>query len=79
VTFEGWCPPDPLHALYGQVDVFAIASFAEGIPVVLMQAMAMEIACVATWVTGVPELIRNEVDGLLVPLGDEAELARALA
>ena len=79
VRFEGWCPPDRLRALYADADLFAIASFAEGIPVVLMEAMAMEIACVATWVTGVPELIRNEVDGLLVPPGDEVELARALS
>ena len=79
VRFEGWCPPDQLRALYSQADVFALASFAEGIPVVLMEAMAMEIACAATWVTGVPELIRNEVDGLLAPPGSELDLARALA
>ena len=79
VRFEGWCTPDRLRTLYAQADACALASFAEGIPVVLMEAMAMEIACVATWVTGVPELIRNEVDGLLVPPGDEVELARSLS
>jgi glycosyltransferase involved in cell wall biosynthesis len=79
VIFEGWCNPDQLRALYSEADVFALASFAEGIPVVLMEAMAMEIACVATWITGVPELIRHEIDGLLVPPATEEELARALA
>ncbi len=79
VMFEGWCNPDQLRALYSNADVFALASFAEGIPVVLMEAMAMEIPCVATWITGVPELIRHEIDGLLVPPASEEELARALA
>jgi colanic acid/amylovoran biosynthesis glycosyltransferase len=78
VVFEGWRSPDQLRALYSQADVFAMASFAEGIPVVLMEAMAMEIPCVATWVAGIPELIRHEVDGLLVPPAGEEELASAL-
>jgi len=52
--------------------------FAEGIPVVLMEAMAIEIACIATRITGVPELIRNELNGVLMPPGGEVELARAL-
>ncbi len=79
VVFEGWRSPDQLRALYSQADIFALASFAEGIPVVLMEAMAMEIPCVATWVTGIPELIRHEMDGLLVPPAGEEELASALA
>jgi len=79
VVFEGSQSPAQLRALYSQTDVFALASFAEGIPVVLMEAMAMEIPCVATWITGVPELVRHEVDGLLVPPGSEEELAGALA
>lgn len=79
VIFEGWQSPDQLRGLYAQADAFALASFAEGIPVVLMEAMAMEIPCVATWITGIPELIRNEVDGLLVPPANEEALACALA
>jgi glycosyltransferase involved in cell wall biosynthesis len=79
VIFAGWQNPDQLRALYAQADAFALASFAEGIPVVLMEAMAMEIPCVAPWITGIPELIRDEVDGLLIPPASEATLTRALA
>ena len=79
VIFEGWQTPDQLRDLYAQTDVFALSSFAEGIPVVLMEAMAMEIPCVSTWITGVPELIRDEVDGLLVPPSNEEALAGALS
>ena len=77
--FEGSLNQKQVRDLYQQTDIFALSSFAEGVPVVLMEAMAMEIACVGTNVDGVPELIRNEVDGLLVPPGDEEALAAAIA
>jgi len=79
VTLEGPCNYDRVQALYQQADLFALASFAEGVPVVLMEAMAMEIPCVATWITGIPELIRHGVDGWLVPPADEEQLADAIA
>lgn len=79
VSLEGSLNQDEIQSLYREADAFVLASFAEGVPVVLMEAMAMEIPCVATWVTGVPELIRNETDGLLVGPADAAALAAALA
>lgn len=78
VCFEGNLNQDRLRALYRESDALVLSSFAEGLPVVLMEAMAMEIPCVATWVAGVPELIRDEVDGLLVPAGDADALAAAI-
>jgi colanic acid/amylovoran biosynthesis glycosyltransferase len=79
VTLEGNCNQDRVRAFYRETDLFALASFAEGIPVVLMEAMAMEIPCVATWVSGIPELIRHGIDGWLVAPGDEQQLADAIA
>jgi len=78
VVFEGWQNADRVRTLYQQADLFCLPSLAEGIPVVLMEAMAMEIPCVATRVMGVPELIRDQVDGLLIAPGSEEELAAAL-
>jgi glycosyltransferase involved in cell wall biosynthesis len=79
VTLEGPYNYDRVQALYQQADLFALASFAEGVPVVLMEAMAMGIPCVATWITGIPELIRHGVDGWLVPPADEEQFADAIA
>lgn len=79
VVFEGWLNHDLVRELYRITDIFALASFGEGVPVVLMEAMAMEIPCVATRITGVPELIRDGVDGCLVTPADEKELAQAIA
>ena len=79
VVMEGFLNQDKLRELYAECDALALPSFAEGIPVVLMEAMAMEIPCVATWITGIPEIIRHETDGLLEPPGDAEALARAIA
>ncbi len=79
VRFAGAVNQDSIRALYEQADAFSLASFAEGIPVVLMEAMAMEVPCVTTRITGIPELIRHGVDGLLVAPSDADELADELA
>jgi colanic acid/amylovoran biosynthesis glycosyltransferase len=79
VSLEGYLNQDKLRELYESCDALVLPSFAEGLPVVLMEAMAMEIPCVATWVTGVPEIVTDAVDGLLVPPGDAEALAGALA
>ena len=78
VNLAGPSNHDRVVDFYARADAFALASFAEGVPVVLMEAMAMEIPCVATWVAGVPELIRDGIDGLLVPPADPEALADAL-
>lgn len=79
VVFHGFTPQEKLDELYRQTDIFVLASFAEGVPGVLMEAMSMEIPCVSTWITGVPELIRNGIDGLLVAPSDEVAFASAIA
>jgi glycosyltransferase involved in cell wall biosynthesis len=79
VRFTGALNQTEVRAWYARADAFALASFAEGIPVVLMEAMASAIPCVSTRITGIPELIRDGEDGLLVTPSDTDELAAALA
>lgn len=78
VSFEGNVNQDRLREIYRESDALVLSSFAEGLPVVLMEAMAMEIPCVAPWVNGIPEIISREADGLLVPPGDASALACAV-
>jgi glycosyltransferase involved in cell wall biosynthesis len=78
VKFEGAVNQDRIRDYYRSAHAFVLPSFAEGIPVVLMEAMAMEVPCIATWVAGVPELIRDGANGLLVPPADEGSLAGAI-
>jgi colanic acid/amylovoran biosynthesis glycosyltransferase len=78
VILEGEINQDEVPGFLRRADVFALASLAEGIPVALMEAMAMEIPCVSTMIAGIPELIRSEIDGLLVFPSDIGGLADAL-
>jgi glycosyltransferase involved in cell wall biosynthesis len=79
VVFEGPVNQDRIRGLYQAADLFVLPSFAEGIPVVLMEAMAMEIPVLTTFVNGIPELIRHGIDGWLVAPSDEEGLAAAIA
>ena len=63
---------------YRKADLFVLPSFAEGVPVVLMEAMAQEIPVISTRITGIPELIEHEKTGLLVTPGNVGELAEAI-
>jgi len=78
VTFTGALGQDKVREQYDQADIFVLASFAEGVPVVLMEAMAKEIPVVSTRITGIPELIDHQHDGLLAVPGDPEDLARQL-
>jgi colanic acid/amylovoran biosynthesis glycosyltransferase len=79
VIFEGAVGAERVRCVLENADIFALPSFAEGIPVALMEAMAMEIPCVSTTVSGIPELIRTEIEGILVAPADEVQLASALS
>jgi glycosyltransferase involved in cell wall biosynthesis len=67
------------QALYESMDVYALSSLSEGLPNVLLEAMAMEVPLVATRLAGTVGLIRPEVNGLLVEPGSLDELVAALA
>jgi glycosyltransferase involved in cell wall biosynthesis len=68
-----------LTALYEAMDVYALSSLREGLPNVLLEAMAVEVPVVATRIAGVPRLIQGEINGLLVEPGSTEELTGALA
>lgn len=76
VVFEGWVDQDRLMALYSEADIFVLPSLAEGIPMVLMEAMALGIPCVAPRISGIPELIEHGVDGLLFTVADVDDLTQ---
>lgn len=78
VSMPGSVGQDELPSYFAAADVFCMASFAEGIPVVLMEAMATGLPVVATWIAGIPELVEDGSTGLLVPPGRADLLAAAL-
>lgn len=79
VTMTGALPPSDVYDHLGRSDVLVLASFGEGIPVALMEALAQKRPVVATAVGGIPELVTDGVEGRLVAPGDAAALADAVA
>ena len=67
-----------LADFYQALDVFALSSYREGLPNVLLEAMALEVPVVATRIAGIPRLIRDGDNGLLVEPGDATALGQAL-
>ena len=76
VMFLG--PRMDVLSLLPALDVFVLGSRFEGLPISLLEAMAAEVACVATRVGGIPEAITDGVTGRLVPPGDPGSLAAAV-
>ena len=71
-------PPLRLRRCTSAMDVFALSSLREGLPNVVLEAMALEVPVVATRIAGVPRLIEDGQQGLLVEPGDASALAEAI-
>ena len=68
MTLHGALKPSGDRVLFWRTaDLFVLPSFAEGVPVALMEAMSMQVACISTFVAGIPELIEPGKQGMLVP------------
>ena len=84
VTWRGALTQDEVLAEYRKADLFALASRIardgdrDGLPNVIAEAQSQGLACVATRVSAIPELVRDGQTGLLVPPNDAEALARAL-
>lgn len=79
VTFHGYRSSAEVAGLLSGADLMVLPSFAEGVPVVLMEAMASTLPVIASRVAGVQELVEDGVSGLTVPPGDLDTLAERIA
>jgi len=64
--------------LFGQADIFVYPSFHEGIPIAVIEAMACGLPIIATAVGGLPDLVQDGINGLLITAGKAEELAGAI-
>ena len=77
--FHGWVTGDEREALFERAAVYCLPSKNEGLPMSVLEAMARGIPTVATAVGGVPQVIEDGVNGLLIDVDDEAALSGSLA
>jgi colanic acid/amylovoran biosynthesis glycosyltransferase len=78
VRFLGYQSQAQVRDLLKESDIFVLTSFAEGVPVVLMEAMAAGVPVITTRIAGIPELVQDGESGLLIPPGDAGATAAAI-
>jgi glycosyltransferase involved in cell wall biosynthesis len=78
VEWGGWLDEQAKRERFAAAAVFVLPSISEGLPVALLEAMSWGRAIVATRMGGVPDVLDDGAEGLLVPPGDAAALAVAL-
>ena len=84
IEWRGACPQPEVLAAYRAADLFVLAAKVapdgdrDGLPNVLFEAQSQGVACIATELSGIPELIADGQTGILVPPGDRAALAAVL-
>lgn len=79
VQFVGWVPRQQVADQYRSADIFATATTWEGMPNTVLEAMACGLPVVGTQASGLQELVRQGVNGYLVPMKNPDALAEALA
>lgn len=78
VHITGWIDSAEVHRRLVGARAMVLPSFAEGLPVVIMESLALSRPVLTTYVAGIPELVRDGENGWLVPAGDRESLVRAL-
>lgn len=78
VTMQDEIPEDQVRQAMEAAHLFVLPSYAEGTSVAVMEAMAMQVPVIATNVDGMPNLITDGIDGLLVKPGEPAQLAERI-
>lgn len=78
VTITGWVSGDGVRDALEGARALLLPSFAEGLPVAIMEAMACRRPVLTTYIAGIPELVRDGQEGILVPAGDVNGLAAAI-
>lgn len=78
VRITGWLDEAGVRREIEAAHALVLPSFAEGLPMVIMEAMVSARPVIATWIAGVPELVQAGRTGWLVPAGDAGALAEAI-
>ena len=78
ITITGWASSDEVKEQISQAKLMVMPSFAEGLPVVIMESLALGTPVISTYVAGIPELVVNGESGWLIPAGDIDALTNAM-
>ena len=78
IVITGWISSDEVRQLILESQIFVLPSFAEGLPVVIMEAMSLKRPVISTYIAGIPELIKHNENGWLCVAGDVEDLTNTI-
>ena len=78
VELPGWIDGEQKETLFKESSIFCLPSLAEGFPMAILDAWAYGIPCVMTPVGGIPDIVTQDTEGIMVPVNDDTELSNAL-
>ena len=78
ISFPGWISGGEKHKLLQQASIFCLPSYGEGVPISMLEAMNYKLPVIVTPVGGIPDVISDRVNGLLVEPGNVEAIANAI-
>ena len=78
VSYEGWIAGEHKIECLNWMDVYILPSYNEGLPIAILEAMSYKHPVISTPVGGIPEVVHNSINGILVTPGNILEIAEAL-
>lgn len=78
VNITGWISSTQVKQLLQESRALVLPSFAEGLPVVIMESLALARPVISTYIAGIPELIKNNKNGFLISAGSVSDLMEAM-
>ena len=78
VSFEGWVSGDKKINLLNKVDAYILPSYHEGLPISILEAMSYSLPIISTRVGGIPEIVKDGINGLLINPGDKKAIYESI-
>lgn len=78
VDFVGWVSSDKKAACLQKSDVYVLPSYFEGLPISVLEAMSYGHPIISTWVGGIPEIVQQNKNGILIEPGDKKAIENAI-
>jgi glycosyltransferase involved in cell wall biosynthesis len=78
VSFKGYLSEEEKRIILSKSEIFVLPSYAEGLPIAILEAMSSGLAIISTKVGSIPETIKEGVNGYLISPGDYEELSKKI-
>ena len=78
ISYEGWISGEHKIRLLNQANAYILPSYNEGLPISILEAMSYQLPIISTKVGGIPEIVKDGVNGYLIEPGNKQQLKSAI-